>query len=201
MKATDYLKAQHREVEQLFSRLEQAEGTKKQKLFEELAANLVGHDAIEREIFYPACEDQMGINDVMGEALVEHGLVEFSLLRADENLGSEYFDYFISVLKENVQHHVKEEEEQLLPRISEALEADALEALGAKMEARFKKLRASDWRAPLVENVREVMTGALKTGNENVEEIEAQRASAKPKAPSRATAKSRSKSSSHRAHR
>ena len=69
MKATDYLKAQHREVERLFAAIESAEdGPKKQKLFEELAANLVGHDAIEREIFYPACEEAMGLNDLLGEA-------------------------------------------------------------------------------------------------------------------------------------
>jgi hypothetical protein len=196
MKATEYLKTQHREVERLFAAIEQAEdGVEKQELFEQLAANLVAHDAIEREIFYPACEDRMGVNDVLGEALVEHGLVEFSLLRADENIGTEYFDHFISVLKENVEHHVKEEENQLLPLVENYIEAAELEELTEKLEARFAAALASDYRAPLVENVREVLAGALKTGKENVDEVAEERAAKAPAKPSKKKAKT-----THRAH-
>lgn len=196
MKATEYLKTQHREVEKLFAAIEKAEdGVEKQELFERLAANLVAHDAIEREIFYPACEDRMGVNDVLGEALVEHGLVEFSLLRADENIGTEYFDHFISVLKENVEHHVKEEEKELLPLVENYMETSELEELTEKLEARFDKAMATDYRAPLVENVREVLSGALKTGKENVDEVAEQRAA---KAPAKQTKK---KSKTQRAHR
>ncbi len=199
MKATEYLKTQHREVEKLFAAIEKAEdGVKKQELFEQLAANLVAHDAIEREIFYPACEDRMGVNDVLGEALVEHGLVEFSLLRADENLGNEYFDHFISVLKENVEHHVKEEEKELLPLVENYIEAAELEELTEKLEARFEKALAADYRGPLVENVREVLAGALKTGKENVDEVAEQRAA---EAPAKRSTKKKAKSTQRAHHR
>jgi hemerythrin superfamily protein len=77
MNATELLKSQHREVESLFKRIEKAqEDSEKRELFEELAANLVAHDAIEREIFYPACEEEMGMNELLGEVLAEHGLVK-----------------------------------------------------------------------------------------------------------------------------
>jgi hypothetical protein len=170
MKATDYLKSQHRQVERLFERIESTEGETKAALFQELAAHLVAHDTIEREIFYPACEDIMGINDVMGEALVEHGLVEFSLLRADENLQGEHFDAFIAVLKENVSHHVKEEEEKLFPRVADELASEEEDELLAEMQQRFAQAIAADWRQPLVENVLDVLSGALKTGTDRIDD-------------------------------
>src|SRR5690606_22240641 len=92
MKATDLLKHQHREIRDLFERLERAKDDEsKSELFEELATNLVAHDAIERRVFYPACEERMGMSDLRGEALVEHGLVEFSLYLADQARGEEDF--------------------------------------------------------------------------------------------------------------
>lgn len=57
MKATELLEAQHREVEKLLKKIEKADDPKDQRaFFEELAMNLVAHDAIEREPFYPAGE-------------------------------------------------------------------------------------------------------------------------------------------------
>ena len=73
--ATSLLTQQHDEVKALFKRIEGASSrAAKVKLFEELAHNLVAHDAIEREIFYPACERALGMTDLLGEALVEHGV-------------------------------------------------------------------------------------------------------------------------------
>ncbi|MEI9948386.1 MAG: hemerythrin domain-containing protein [Pseudomonadota bacterium] len=55
--AIDLLKTQHELVKTLFKRIEKASTrSAKTKFFDELAANLAAHDAIEREIFYPACE-------------------------------------------------------------------------------------------------------------------------------------------------
>src|SRR5689334_24514905 len=99
MKATELLKTQHEEVRGLFKRIEATDDfSQKMKLFEELATKLVAHDAIEREIFYPACEEAMGMSDQLGEALVEHGLVEFSLFQSDQAIQAkgearEEFDY------------------------------------------------------------------------------------------------------------
>jgi hemerythrin superfamily protein len=164
MKANDLLIKQHREVEALFERFEKAETSEKREIFEELAASLVGHDAIEREIFYPACEEELGEDDdVLGESLVEHGVVEFCLYGADEHRDSDDFDKYVTVLKEIVMHHVKEEEKELLPQVKRKLGAEMLEKLGTKMEARFEAALEEDFRKPLRENLDQVLAGRKKT--------------------------------------
>jgi hypothetical protein len=116
MKATELLEQQHEDVKDLFKRLEEGDGEAGQKkLFEELAASLVAHDAIERQIFYPACEDAMGMTDLLGEALVEHGVIEFLLYEADQAQGKKDFKFKCTVLEETVEHHVKEEEDDFFP--------------------------------------------------------------------------------------
>jgi hemerythrin superfamily protein len=165
MKAHELLMKQHRLVEELFEQFEDAEETReKREIFAKLAQNLVAHDAIERELFYPACERELGSeDDVLGESLVEHGLVEFCLFRADQRQSAQDFDKYVSVLKEVVEHHVEEEEGSLLPRVKRELDADQLDALGEKMEQRFEKAMESDFREPLRENLDQVLAGRTKT--------------------------------------
>jgi hemerythrin superfamily protein len=164
MKATDLLEEQHRDVEKLFESLERAETpAKKREIFEELASSLVAHDAIERELFYPACEKAMGMTELLGESLVEHGVIEFSLYEADQAQAKKDFDFKVKVLKEMVEHHVEEEEDQFFPQVEKALGDESLEELGQKMEQRFESARESDFRAPLHDNLNQVLAGAIKT--------------------------------------
>jgi hemerythrin superfamily protein len=165
MKATELLIKQHRLVEELFEQFEDADAAgEKREIFEKLAANLVGHDAIEREIFYPACERALGKeDDVLGESLVEHGVVEFSLYRADANRTGDDFDKYVTVLKEVVMHHVKEEEKELFPKVRSEMEGPQLEQLGAQMEKRFQEALQEDFREPLQENLEQVLLGRTKT--------------------------------------
>lgn len=163
MKATDLLKQQHEEVKALFAKIEAApRAASKRQLFEQLAANLVAHDGIERQLFYPACEENMGMTDLLGEALVEHGLVEFSLFQADEAQGNDDFDYKLTVLREALEHHIEEEEKELFPKVNRALNKDALEVLGGELEQKFDELKQEDFRAPLRANLKQVLQGALK---------------------------------------
>ncbi|MES1183650.1 MAG: hemerythrin domain-containing protein [Myxococcales bacterium] len=164
MKATDLLKQQHDEVARLFKAIENTDdGADKKAHFLELASNLVGHDGIEREIFYPACEEAMGLNDELGEALVEHGVIEFALYQANEALGKDDFDFKVTVLKELVEHHVKEEEDEFFPKAEKALGDDSLELLTEELQEAFEDARQSDFQTPLYENLRQVFAGALKT--------------------------------------
>lgn len=163
MKATQLLKKQHDEVATLFEAIEKADSSsEKSRLFEELAANLVAHDAIERQILYPDCERSMGLDDELGEALVEHGVIEFCLYQATEALGRPDFSFKCKVLKEIVEHHVKEEENEFFPKVEKALGKDRLESLGEDMEAAFDDHRAEDFRKPLFENLRRVLAGSIK---------------------------------------
>ncbi len=164
MKATELLKQQHGEVSRLFKAIEKTDDpAEKKSYFLELASNLVAHDGIERKIFYPACEEAMGMDDLLGEALVEHGVVEFSLYQASQALGKDDFEYKCKVLKELVEHHVEEEEKEFFPKVEKALGKDKLESLGEDLDEAFQEERENDWQEPLFENLRQVLAGVLKT--------------------------------------
>lgn len=161
--AIDLLKEQHEEVKTLFKKIEKASTrAAKTKLFDQLAANLCAHDAIEREIFYPACERAMGMTDLLGEALVEHGFVEFGLYQADQARAEKDFAFKCQVLSEVVEHHVKEEEEDFFPKAQRALGKEQLIELGARMKERFEEAKAEDFRPPLYGNLKQVLAGVLK---------------------------------------
>ena len=163
MKATQLLEQQHRDVEKLFKALKDDEtDDRKTEIFGELAAMLVAHDGIEREIFYPACEKAMGMTDLLGESLVEHGAIEFNLYEADEAQGKDDFTFKVKVLQEMIEHHVKEEEDELFPEVEAAIDAEELEKLAQRMEQRFSEARSQDYRKPLHENLRQVLAGAIK---------------------------------------
>ena len=163
MKATDLLEKQHKEVKDLFKRLEKGDGGADQKaVFEELASNLVAHDAIERQIFYPACEEAMGMTDQLGEALVEHGMIEFMLYEADRARGKKDFKFKCTVLREALEHHIEEEEDEFFPEAEKALGDERLEKLGARMERTFEEALEEDFREPLLKNLKQVLAGAIK---------------------------------------
>lgn len=165
MNAIDLLEKQHRLVEKLFKRFESAGDAEKPEIFEEIASNLVAHDAIEREIFYPACERALDDKDTIRESLVEHGLVEFCVFRADQHRKRDELEQYVKVLKEVVQHHVEEEEDELLPKVKRAIDRDALDSLGEEMEARFEAALASDFRRPLRDNLNQVLAGRTRTSS------------------------------------
>lgn len=169
MKATDFLKQQHTTVRELFEQIEKAGSREEKKaLFQSLATNLVGHDAIERQIFYPACEKVMGMSPDLGEALVEHGVVEFSVYQADEalhgkNAPEDEFDYKCKVLQEIVEHHVKEEEEEFFPKVEKAFDSEQLEDLTDELEDLFADQLQKDFHVGLYANLQQVFAGVVKT--------------------------------------
>lgn len=141
MNALDLLMEDHQKVSQLF---EQAEGTenekKKQQLFEQIKTELETHTHIEETIFYPALQEEEELKDMVLEAFEEHKQVK-TLLREISNLsdGSEKFDAKLKVMKENVEHHVEEEESEMFPKVEQFLDETQLEELGQQMEAEKKK--------------------------------------------------------------
>jgi len=162
MKATDLLTKQHHSIARLFKAIEAAQSDEdKEALFKELASNLAAHDGIERQIFYPACQEAMGLNDDLGEALVEHGVIEFSLYQANEAIGTYAFAFKCKVLKEMVEHHVQEEEKEFFPQAEKAISESNLEALGDEMAEAFEDALAEDFQTPLYESLRQVMAGVL----------------------------------------
>lgn len=161
MNAIELLKSQHREVEDLFAAATEATGAKREHAFDELLAALVAHDAIEKEIFYPECERALGEIEILGESLVEHGLVEFSLHLCDEARKKDDFEHKLVVLKELVEHHVEEEEKELFPKVKKELDSETLQALGERMEKRFEAAKEANARSALRESLKHVLGGTL----------------------------------------
>jgi len=159
--ATNLLVRQHGELKALFKALEAATGMAKVNAFEELAQTLVAHDAIEREIFYPACEKALGMTDLLGESLVEHGVIEFCLYEADQARKDTDFSFKCQVLSEMVLHHIKEEEHSFFPEVEGAMSLAELEKLGTRMLARFEAAKAEDFRAAVYANLKQVLAGTL----------------------------------------
>lgn len=105
------LKADHRNVEELFARFEKASGSAaKARIAHRICVELKIHTMIEEEIFYPAFRGKID-DDLLDEAYVEHDGAK--VLVNDIAAGSpddDFFDAKVMVLSEEIKHHVHEEE-------------------------------------------------------------------------------------------
>jgi hypothetical protein len=144
MDAITLLKADHRKVEALFEKFENAKGAKAKKaLATEICTELSVHATIEEEIFYPACKDAVD-DDLRTEAYVEHDgakvlIAEISGSEPD----NEFYDAKMKVLSEDIKHHVKEEERPGGGFFAQARKGDVdMDALGDRLAARKKELLA-----------------------------------------------------------
>jgi hemerythrin superfamily protein len=137
------LKADHREVEELFSKFEAANGNgRKQAIAEQICTELKIHTAIEEEIFYPALEGKIE-EDLLAEAYVEHdgAKVLINDIMAG-GPGDDFYDAKVKVLSEEIEHHVKEEEAPSEGMFSQARKTDVdLVALRDQMSARKEELK------------------------------------------------------------
>ena len=105
------LKADHRKVEELFEQFEKARSDdRKQKLARQICDELKIHTMLEEEIFYPAFRGKIE-DDMLDEAFVEHDAAKILVNEiGDGQPGDEFFDAKVTVLSEEIEHHVKEEE-------------------------------------------------------------------------------------------
>ncbi|HEY4183697.1 MAG TPA: hemerythrin domain-containing protein [Polyangia bacterium] len=145
MNAVDLLESQHREVEKLFSKIEKAKkSASKGKLFAEIADKLAIHAAIEEHHFYPAVKAKR-TEDILLESLEEHlGIKRVIADLLEVDAADETFDAKVTVLKEQVSHHVEEEESDLFPKVRKLLDEDRLEAIGQEMSAEQAELEEQD---------------------------------------------------------
>ena len=139
--AAAILKDDHDRVKELFDRFEAAKSRPaKVKIVRAALTELKVHAAIEEELFYPAVRAKVG-KEVMNEADEEHHVAKLLIAELDAMDGSEsHFDAKFTVLAENVRHHIKEEEDEMLPK-AQTVKLD-FEALAEKMTRRKEKLLA-----------------------------------------------------------
>lgn len=140
MNAIDLLKSQHREVEDLFAQIEETDDDDdKASLVQELADNLAAHATIEEKLFYPAAYGE-ATEDLLREAVEEHLAAKRILADlATMTPEDENFDAKVTVLKEQIEHHVEEEETKLFAKAKREIGEEKLASLGDQMEELFEK--------------------------------------------------------------
>jgi len=137
MDAIFLLKADHDKVKKMLAdgeaTTERAEVTRTE-LFEKIKAEMLIHERIEEEIFYPALKAHPKAKDIVLEGYEEHHVVDVimgeleALPVTDETWGAKFV-----VMKENIEHHIEEEEGEMFKTARQVFEADELASLGARM--------------------------------------------------------------------
>jgi hemerythrin-like domain-containing protein len=177
MKATALLKKQHRKVEGIFEKLEKG-GADSASELTELANDLAAHMAIEQNLFYPAVRDVDP--EMVGESYQEHAIAEIALKRLLSTAGDDAtFAAKVTALKELIEHHVEEEEEELFPKVEDAMAADELESLGSEMAKAFEEASEEGYESLLPEGI----TASADDSNPMQQPNGAGRASKKAKRP------------------
>jgi hemerythrin-like domain-containing protein len=144
MDALTLLKDDHEKVKKLLTELdsttERAVKTR-EELFTKVKKELEVHESIEEEIFYPALKEHPKAKELVLEAYEEHNVVDMVMAEIssvpfeDETWGAK-----LTVMKENVEHHIDEEESEMFKQARQVFDKDELSELGARMEARKQEL-------------------------------------------------------------
>ena len=146
MNALTLLKRDHTEVRKMLSDLEdtteRAEKTRTEGLAT-LKDELGVQEAIEEEIFYPALKEHPKTKDLALEGYEEHHVVDTIIgeLETVEPSDEVWMAKF-SVLKENLEHHISEEEDETFPKVEQVFEDEELQELGERMQERKEELQA-----------------------------------------------------------
>ncbi len=144
MNAISLLKQDHREVSALFKKFESSKSGKA-AIAAEVCKLLTVHAQVEEELFYPAAREALEADeegeDLLNEAEVEHASAKELIAQIeDSEEEDDLFEAKVKVLGEYIDHHVKEEENELFPKVSKT-DLD-LEELGQELQDRKSELLA-----------------------------------------------------------
>ena len=144
MDALSLLKEDHDKVKKMLTELESTteRGVKtREELFAKVKQELEIHEAIEEEIFYPALKDHPKTKDIALEAYEEHHVVD-TVMAEIENVAydDEKWGAKFKVIKENLEHHIEEEEGEMFKQAKQVFEPGELDALGESMMTRKQEL-------------------------------------------------------------
>jgi hypothetical protein len=147
MNALKLLKQDHDQVKSMLSDLEstteRAEKTRTEGLAT-LKAELEVHEAIEEEIFYPALKDHPKTKDLALEGYEEHHVVDMVMAEIEGvEPSDETWMAKFTVMKENLEHHIEEEEGEMFDQAEKVFDDDELEELGDRMQARKEELKST----------------------------------------------------------
>ena len=141
--AIELLKTDHRKVETLFEKVKANEDGNNTATFKKIKAELDVHAHIEENIFYPHLLEKgdKELKKIVREGVEEHGQVKELLAELAELSGtSPIFKAKITVLMENVEHHVQEEEGEMFQMAEDQIPAETLQRLGSLMQGEKMKV-------------------------------------------------------------
>jgi hemerythrin superfamily protein len=136
MDALELMKQDHDRIQQLFDKaLGNTDPGARARLLHNIRAELMAHEKMEEEIFYPALRaGGEKAKEIVLEGYVEHRVIDVilaELLEVPEE--DEVWQAKLKVLKENLSQHIAEEEREMFTRARQALGKKTLEELGKKM--------------------------------------------------------------------
>ena len=136
----------HKKAKKLFKEFEaEKNDTAKEKIAREACMELTAHTTIEEEVFYPFLREQNAeaFGDLLNEALVEHASAKELIAQIQGmSMKDELYEAKVTVLGEYVAHHVKEEEEELFPKVI-AKKIELRELLTPMAERKEELLRST----------------------------------------------------------
>ena len=152
MDAIALLKADHDKVKKLLSELETTteRGVKtRAELFSTIKGELTVHEIIEEEIFYPELKAHPKAKDIVLEGFQEHHVVDLLMKELEElDVTDETWGAKAIVMKENIEHHIEEEEGEMFKTARSVFDKGELDDLGDRMAAR-KTSAAAELGIPL----------------------------------------------------
>src|SRR5438477_2324163 len=156
MDALSLLKADHTLVKGLLAELssttERSVKTR-QELYGRIRSELTVHEIIEEEIFYPALKEHPKARDIVLEGYEEHHVVDMLMGELDATpVDDETWGAKAKVMKENIEHHIEEEEGEMFRDARAVFDRAELEELGERMALRKKEAKADK---PGLERARE----------------------------------------------
>ncbi|PSJ16371.1 hemerythrin domain-containing protein [Nitrosomonas supralitoralis] len=121
----ELLKADHEKVKALFYEFEETKengsSKKKEKIVKQICEELTLHALAEESIVYPAAREVINDDDLVDEAEVEHaGAKELISQLQSMNADDSHYDAKVTVLREYIEHHVKEEEKNMFPKLAKS---------------------------------------------------------------------------------
>ena len=148
MDALHLLQEDHEKVKNLLTELDSTteRGVKtREGLYSKVHQELEVHESIEEEIFHPALKEHPKAKELVLQAYEEHHVVDTVVGELDATpFDDEKWGAKLTVMKENVEHHIEEEEREMFNQARQVFDAGELDHLGRRMEARKQELLGSE---------------------------------------------------------
>lgn len=138
MDAITFLKKEHRTFRKSLTEIQKlSHGPTKQKKFDALCQDLIRHETMEQKVFYPVLRKYPDLRDIIKHLLGEEKSAAAEIKKFNQASFEFMWDLRYIKFKHDVNHHAKEEESELFPKVKKLLTKEQLDVLGNKLQ-KFK---------------------------------------------------------------